>query len=164
MTPADVEALIQDDMRAIHDARVVAHVSSLLVSPPRPLRLAWPYGAVGEAFDGFLVLDHSASSTGIAYCGQGFGPAKPWGLVGTGDEVFPSTGMTDGWYPRFLDAYFESHAAADLAIWRVREWRTSHDGAWVSGELPWDAAWAQVAELRESAPHAQYYCDHAVPY
>jgi hypothetical protein len=163
MTPADVEALIQDDMRALHDGRVVAHVSTLLVRPPRPLRLAWPYGAVGEAFDAFLVLDHPASGTGIAHCRQGFGPAHPWGLIVTGRRP-PSTGMDDGWYLRFLDAYFESKASADLPIWRVREWRTSRDGAWVSGELPWDAAWAQVAELRESAPHAQYYCDHAALY
>ena len=163
MTPADVEALIRDDMRALHDARVVAHVSALLVAPPRPLRLEWPYGSVGEAFDGWLVFDHPRSGTGIAYCQQGFGPAKPWGLICT-DRGPPSTGMDDGWYPRFLDAYFESKAPADLAIWRVREWRPNRDGAWVSGELPWDEAWERVSALRASAPHAQYYCDQAVMY
>jgi hypothetical protein len=163
MTPADVAALIRDDMRALDDARVVAHVSALFVAPPRPLRLAWPYGAVGEAFDAFLVLDHPRSGTGIAYCRQGFGPAHPWGLIFT-DRGPPSTGPDDGWYPRFLDAYFASKASADVPIWRVREWRTSRDRAWVSGELPWDEAWERVAELRASAPLAQHYADHAVRY
>ncbi len=161
MTPADVEALVRDDMRALDDARVVAHVASLLVVPPRPLRLNWPYGAVGEAFDGFLVLDHPPSGTGIAYCRQGFGPASPWGLIWT-DRGPPSTGMDDGWYPRFLGAYFESKAPADLDIWRVRERKPGQGPAWVSGELPWDEAWRRVYALRESAPDSRYDCEHAV--
>lgn len=163
MTPADVAARIRDDMRALDDARVVAHVSALLVTPPRPIRLTWPYGAVGESFDAFLVLDHPRSGTGIAFCRQGFGPANPWGLIST-DRGPPSTGPDAGWYPRFLDAYFESMAPADLDIWRVREWRLSRDGTWMSGELPWDEAWERVSALRVSAPHARYYCDHSVRY
>lgn len=163
MTPADVVALVRDDMRALHDARVVEHVTSLLVAPPRPLRLAWPYGAAGEEFEGFLVLDHPRSGTGIVYCQQGFGPANPWGLVFT-DRGPLSTGMSDGWYARFLDAYFESKAPTDLAIWRVREWRPARDGAWVSGELPWGEAWERVSALRACGADAHYYCDHSVTY
>lgn len=163
MTAADVEALVRYDIRTLSDARVATHLASLLVASPRPLHLGWVYGAVGEAFDGFLVLDHSRSGTGIVYCQQGFGPENPWGLVFT-DRGPLSTGTSDGWYPRLLDAYFESKASTDVPIWRVREWRPSRDGAWVSGELPWDEAWARVAELKASAPHAQYYTDHAVRY
>ncbi len=163
MTATEVEALTRDDMRALDDARVVAHVPALLVAPPRPLQLAWPYGAAGVTFDAFLVLDHPRSGTGIVHCQQGFGPAHPWGLIFT-DRGPLSTGTDDGWYPRFLDAYFESKASADVPIWRVREWQTSRDGAWLSGELPWDEAWAQVAELRASAPHGQHYCDHSIRY
>jgi hypothetical protein len=165
VTPEDVTALVRDDMRALHDARVAAHVTSLLLAPPRPLLFAWPFGSGGERFDGFLVLDHPPSGTGIAYCRDGLGPEAPWALIfTTGLGSPPSTGRPDESYPRFLDAYFESKASADVPIWRVREWRTSRDGAWVSGELPWDEAWARVAELRASAPHAQYYCDHSVTY
>ncbi|MDB5306309.1 MAG: hypothetical protein JWO38_511 [Gemmataceae bacterium] len=164
MTPADVEALVRDDMRALYDPRVVAHVTSLLVAPPRPLLLAWPYGAVGESFDGFLVLDHTRSGTGIAYCRQGFGPADPWGLIFTNRESPPSTGMSDGWYSRFLDAYFESRAPADLDIWRVKEQRPGQGPTWVSAELAWDEAWKRVYALRESAPDCQYNCEHVVTY
>lgn len=165
MTSTDVEALVQDDVRALSDARVVAHVISLLLAPPRPLRLVWPWGPGGETFEGFLVLDHPPSSTGVAYCRKGLGPAAPWALVFTTDLGSPpSTGRPDESYPRFLDAYFESKASAEVPIWRVREGRTSFDGAWVTGELSWVEAWARVAKLRASAPHAPYYCDHSVRY
>ena len=163
MIPADVMALVRDDMRALSDARVAVHVASLLAVPPQPLRLGWTFGAIGQTLDGFLVLDHPRSGTGIVYCEHGFGPANTWGLVFT-DRGPLSAGSSDGWYPRFLDAYFESKAAVDMPIWRVREWRTSYDGAWLSGELPWDETWARVAELRASAPHIQYYSDHSVRY
>lgn len=97
------------------------------------------------------------------YCRHGFGPANPWGLVFT-DRGPLSTGTSDGWCARFLDAFFESKAPADLAIWRVRKWQLTRDGAWASGELPWDEAWERVSALRTSAPHVLYYCDHAVIY
>lgn len=42
----EVEALVRDDMRTLSDTRVVAHVSSLLVVPPRQFRLGWTFGAV----------------------------------------------------------------------------------------------------------------------
>jgi hypothetical protein len=163
VTPADVEALVRDDVRAISDARVVAHVCSLMAVPPQRLPLAWSFGSLGETLDGFLVLDHPRSGTGIVYCGQGFGPDTPWGLVFI-DRGPLSTGTSDGWYARVLDAYFASKAPADLAIWRVREWRPTRAGAWVSGDLPWDEAWARVSALRASEPHTQYYCDHSVMY
>jgi hypothetical protein len=164
MTPADVAALIRDDMRTLHDARVVVHVTSLRVTPPRQLLLAWAYGAAGEAFDGFLVLDHPRSGTAIAYCHEGFGPATPWGLVCTKRESLPSMGMSEGWFPRFLDAYFESMASTDLDIWRVRERKDGQDHTWVSGELSWDEAWKRVMALRESAPDCRYDCQHAIIY
>jgi len=164
MTPTDVAALVRDDMRALHDARVVAHVTALLVTPPRQLLLGWAYGAAGEAFDGFLVLDHARSGTGIAYCQQGFGPAAPWGLIATNRESPPSMGRSDEWCPRFLEAYFESIAPADLDIWRVKERKTGQDPVWVSDELSWEEAWKQVMALRESAPDYRYDCEHAVTY
>ena len=100
MTSADVEGLVRDDMRALSDARVVVHITSLLATPPRVLRLGWSFGAVEETLDGFLVLDHPLSGTGIVYCRQSFGPEHPWGLVFTNrGPLF--TGTSDGWYARF---------------------------------------------------------------
>lgn len=164
MTPTDVAALVRDEMRSLHDARVVAHVSSLLVSPPRQLLLGWDYGVVGTTFEGFLVLDHARSGTAIAYCQQGFGPAAPWGLIFTKQGRPPSMGMSDGWFPQFLDGFFESMASADLDIWRVKERRPGQDPTWMSGELSWNEAWKQVMALRESAPDCRYDCEHAIAY
>jgi hypothetical protein len=62
MMPADVAALVRDDMTALRDARVSAHVSSLLLTPPRQLRVRVPRYP-GEVYEGFLVLgDPSGSS------------------------------------------------------------------------------------------------------
>ncbi len=164
MTLVDVDALVREDMRALHDTRVVAHVSSLLVTPPRQVLLMWPYGAFGEeVFEGFLVLDHPRSGTGIAYCRQGFGPEFPWGIIATDREPL-WTGMSDGWYTRFLNAYFESMVSIDLDIWRVKEQKPEQTANWVSEELPWDEAWKRVYALRESATDRRYDCDHAVTY
>lgn len=144
--------------------RVVAYVTSLLVTPPRPLLLGWDYGAAGEAFEGILVLHHLKSGTAIAYCQQGFGPALPWGLISTRHSPPHSMGTSDGWYPRFLDGFFESMASTDLNIWRVRERKPGNEPAWVSNELPWDEAWKRVMALRESAPDCRYDCEHANTY
>ena len=40
----------------------------------------WDYGASGERFVCWVVPEHQASNTCIAYCEHGFGPADPWGL------------------------------------------------------------------------------------
>jgi hypothetical protein len=164
MTPADVSELIRDDMRALSDARVVVYLSSLLVTPPRQLLLGWDYGPTGEAFEGFLVLYHPSSDTAIAYCQQGFGPAAPWGLIRIKQGSPPSMGMDSGWFPRFLDAFFDSLASTDLEIWRVKERKPGQDPAWVSGELSWDEAWERVLALRRSAPDCGYDCEHAITY
>jgi hypothetical protein len=163
MIPVDVAALVRDDMRMLYDSRVLAHISALLLAPPRPVLLAWPYGAVGETFEGFLVLDHPRSDTALAFCQQGFGPADCWGIIAT-DHGPLSTGKSDGWYPRFLDAYFDSMAPTELDIWRVKERRPSQGPVWVSGELPWDEAWKRVYALRESAADCKYHCEHGVTY
>ena len=117
MTSDEIVALIQNDMRTVNDVRVSRYITSLLITPPLRQLLSWDYGLPKDAFDGFLALDHPKSGTGIAYCEQGFGPAAPWGLISTRrDELPPSMGTSDGWFPRFLDAFFESKASTALNI------------------------------------------------
>jgi hypothetical protein len=162
MTPADVAGVVRADMATLTDARVRAHVTSLLVSPPRPLRV-WVPRYSGEVYDGFLVLSHP-SGAAIAYCPRDYDPAVPWGLIFAPNEPPASEALSHDWYPRFLDVYFDSRAAPDVAIWRVRERRPRREPAWVSGELSWDEAWARVYALRASSPECQYDCEHAVLY
>jgi hypothetical protein len=150
-------------MRDLADPRVLAHISSLLVMPPQRIMLGWAYGKPGEQFPGFLVLNHAASGTGIAYCQHGFGPQSPWGLIFTDRESPPSIG-TEGWYPRFLNAYFESKAPAELDIWRVRKRGPSREAEWLTGDLSWDEAWGRVMALRQADPSCGYTCEQAVSY
>jgi hypothetical protein len=164
MTSAAIASLIQDDMSAMHDIRISAYVGSLLITPPRHLLLGWEYGASEEAFEGFLALDHSKSGTAIANCQKGFGPATPWGLISTRHRLPPSMGASDGWFPRFLDAFFESMASTDLKIWRVRERKPGKEPTWISDELSWDEAWNRVISLRGAAPDCRYDCEHAITY
>lgn len=164
MTSADVAELIRDDMKALHDARVVSHVASLLVSPPRRLQLGWVYGSAGEEYEGFLVLNHPRSSTAIVYCQYGFGPEAPWGMIFNDRGSPPSMDMSDGWFPRFMDTYFQSQAATDLAIWRVKERKPGQGSTWLSCELPCDEAWRRVIERRQAAPDCYYDCEHAIMY
>lgn len=162
MAPEDVAALVREDLGDLADPRVLAHLSSLLVIPPQRIILGWDYGKPGEQFPGFLVLDHAASGTGIAYCQHGFGPQNPWGLIFTHRESPPSIGMDDGWYPRFLDAYFESKAASELDIWRVRKREPGQEAEWLTGDQSWDEAWRRVTALRQSDSTCRYDCEHAV--
>jgi hypothetical protein len=161
MTPEDVTALIRAEMRSLHDKRVVDHVSSLLVSPPRPLHVWVPRNS-GEVYEGFLVLDHP-SGAAVAYCPRDYEPAAPWGLISTPEGV-PLSATSGDWYPRFLDAYFESKAVTEPDIWRVKEHKSRQDPAWLSGELPWDEAWKRVLALREARPDCQFDCEHAILY
>jgi hypothetical protein len=73
-------------------------------------------------------------------------------------------GMDSGWFPNFMDAYFDSFACTTLPIWQV--FRTEPDGSKVAltAEGDWDATWREVIQLRENDPARCYNCEHSVPY
>ena len=140
------------------DKRVLAHVRTLLATPEAQLR-EWDYGEPGQSLRCWLVLAHRPSNTGIAYCEEGFGPAMPWGLLRLEGTEHMSMGADSGWFDRFPDAYFESHASADLPIWRVFERSgMAFPGTPITAEGTWDATWADVMRLRGQKPHLQYDC------
>lgn len=76
ITAAILKQLIAQELATVADARVQAHVRSLLVEPVAALR-DWDYGAPGQQYECWTVLHHAPSGTGIAYCAEGFGPANP---------------------------------------------------------------------------------------
>jgi hypothetical protein len=162
-----LKALIDHELEHLSDARVLKHIRGLLVESEIVYR-AWDYGAPGEKYPCWTVLKHAASNTGIAYCEQGFGPRCPWGLVGLGeDEQQGSMGMDSGWFTSFLDAYFESLAAADLPIWRVFKestWSATGSGEPITEEDSWTASWAKVEEYRKADSASRYHCHHSVAY
>ena len=83
-------------------------------------------------------------------------------MIFTNRESPPCIGMDDGWYPRFLDAYFESKAPCELDIWRVRKNQPGQEPEWLTGEMSWDEVWHHVRALRQSDPNCRYDCEHAI--
>ena len=102
MDPADVAALVCDDLAALRDIRVFDHVSALLLTPPQPVRV-WVARHAGEVYEGFVVLTHPSSDTSIVYCTGEYYSANPWGLVFTPrGSPTPQTWCYGDWYSRFL--------------------------------------------------------------
>ena len=62
-----LKALVEEELALITDARVTNHIRSLLIEP-KPVLRDWDYGEEGEQYVCWIVLEHHASETGIAYC------------------------------------------------------------------------------------------------
>jgi hypothetical protein len=166
--PVDADALktlVDHELVLLSDARVTAHIRALLVEPKAVL-CDWDYGKPGEQFLCWVVLSDADSNTGIAYCENGFGPRNPWGLMwlGSGENERMSMGMDSGWFSTFLDAYFESAAAARLPIWRVTKIGSSGIREPVTDENSWETTWERVAECRKADPTSRYGCDHSITF
>lgn len=163
MIASDVEAIVNNELKTLTDDRVRTHINSLLVTPPRRIKVGRPKFSGVQLLEGFLILNHPKSGLGIGYCREAFGPERAWGLEDTKGELFWA-GISDCWFPRLLDAYFDSPAATELPIWRVREWQSDYMGAWLSEELSWDEAWARTTELRAIPQHFRCYHYHSIEY
>jgi hypothetical protein len=102
VTTAQIGELVEGEVRSIAQPDLAALARSLLV-PPKRERRQWDYGAEGEGFECWVILEDPPSNTGIAYCIQGFGPSDPWGLVFlTGQHL--SMGADDAWFASLEDA------------------------------------------------------------
>jgi hypothetical protein len=162
--PATLTSLIEQELEHLSDARVLGHIRELLVEPEVVFR-AWDYREPGEKYPCWTVLKYPSSETGIAYCENGFGPRCPWGLVGLDeDEQRNSMGMDSGWFTCLLDAYFDSHAAAELPIWRVFKETSSWPGEPVTEEGLWEVTWQRLEQYRKEDPASKYGVHHSVAY
>ena len=163
VTARVLESLIENELAAVTDARVVKHIRGMLVEPHVVLR-DWDYGAPGQQYPCWIVLRDAQSGGEIAYCEFGFGPPCPWGLMrGSGhEERNQSMGADSGWFTTFLDAFFDSFACAALPIWKVI--RVEADGIRtpLTDEDAWDATWSRISELRTSDPTGRYECGHGI--
>jgi hypothetical protein len=159
----ELKTLIEVELRAVHDDRVANHILSLLVEPRATLR-DWDYGAPGQQHLCWIVLD-DGSDTGIAYCEEGFGPRCPWGLVSAaGGDGWNSIGMDSGWFPTFMEAYFESMAATDLPIWRVFLMDRGRPARPLTDELAWAEAWERCEAARQGDPVSRFMVWHSIVY
>ena len=166
--PVDAETLktlIARELGCLSDDGVKECIRRLLVEPEPVLR-NWDYGKPGEQYLCWTVLDDSNSNTGIVYCKDGFGPRDPWGLVWlrSEDVTHMSMGMDSGWFSTFLDAFFDSFAAARLPIWRVFRTDSSDIRDAITSEGTSEATWRRVTECRQADPVSRYDCDHNIKY
>ena len=161
ISAGEIQKLIDDEMKSLKDDRVLSHIRSLLIKPTPEYR-DWDYGEPGQQYLCWIVLDHPASGSGIAYCEEGFGPSNPWGLIGTDPNKLQNMGMDSQWFPSFLDAYFDSFASTELPIWCI--FQTDEHGVYlpISKELEWYDCWDQIMKLREKNPDIRYDCRHTI--
>jgi len=104
----DIQRLVRAELDRMTDMNLVAAIVPLLVEPRLEAR-PWDYGAADQTYSCWIVLGHTPSNTGIAYCAEGFGPTDPWGLLSpTGKHL--SMGMDSGWYASLEDAFRQSMA------------------------------------------------------
>lgn len=161
ITPSYLRDLIDAEITTVQDDRVVTQIRSLLVEPSVNER-KWDYGANGQTYPCWSVMEHPSSGSSIVYCSEGFGPRAPWGLVGS--AVTESMGMDSGWFSSFLEAYFESFAPIDLSIWRVFRHGIEADyGTAISEESDWNSTWDMVYKLRKTDRESAYNCYHSIP-
>lgn len=104
----EISELVERELARISDSNLIQRVRELLVNP-YPVSRGWDYGAVGEQFVCWTVLEHPESNTGIAFCSQGFGPTYPWGLVFLSGR-YMGIGMDSGWFASLEGAMRDSMA------------------------------------------------------
>jgi hypothetical protein len=155
-----LKPLLELELAGICDNRVTTHIRSLLVEP-KPVLRDWDYGATGQQFVCWNVLEHPSSNTGIAYCESGFGPGAPWGLVAL-EGAHMSIGMDSGWFQTFLRAYLDSQPATLLPIWRVYKTDLSGVRLPITSEGEWDQTWQQVMHYRAVDFASHYDCDTSI--
>jgi hypothetical protein len=106
LTTQDVVGRVQAELLNM-DPAFAAKIRRFLVQPYCVMR-EWDYGP--QTYPCWIVLEHDASGTGIAYCQDGFGPRRPWGLLWLrGDRT--SMGPDSSWYDSLANAFLESFAA-----------------------------------------------------
>jgi len=108
---ARIRQLVESELSRLRDPNVLSYIRELLVDP-YPVERAWDYGSPNQTYLCWTVLEHRKSNTGIAYCGHGFGPENPWGLVFL-SGLQMGIGMDSAWFPRLEVALKESMAWDD---------------------------------------------------
>mgnify|MGYP003579297647 CR=1 FL=1 len=69
MDAKDITQLVRSELDRIADQRLLDAIAPLLVAPHREDR-DWDYGAIRQTHPCWIVLVHSPSNTGIAYCSE----------------------------------------------------------------------------------------------
>ncbi len=112
-TSEEISELVREQLDQIKDEKIRSQIARWLIMPRLEER-EWDYARYPETvkFPCWFVLEHKDSNIGIAYCEEGFGPEKPWGMLWlTGGHL--SMGMDAGWCDDLEHAFVESMAYDD---------------------------------------------------
>jgi hypothetical protein len=165
LTAAEVAAFVEAELAAFPDARVVAAIRRHMIAPRVEMR-PWDYGAAEDRLPCWIVLDGLLNGVVIAYCEQGFGPAKPWGLLWSSacDEETESDamGMDFSWFCSLAGAFLDTWSGGELPIWRVG--RMLPDGGWepTGPEMIQDEAEAEAARLNALDSERRLFAWHGL--
>ena len=157
--PAQLISSIEEELHAIGDQRIVDYIRLSLIEPVAEHR-DWDYGEKGQQYVCWIVFRRNSCE--IAFCGNGFGPKCPWGLLSSENSRPGTMGMDSGWFTTFMEAFFESAAATELPIWQV--YKVGEDGVMesISDEGGWNDIWTEVYARRNGDTRHQYVCDNSV--
>jgi hypothetical protein len=106
-TATQIAAVFERELARIAQPDLVALIEQLRVVTRKEHR-PWDYGAEDQTFLCWIVLEHAASNTCVAYCSSGFGPGDPWGLLCLARHM--SMGMDSQWFVSLEDAVRGSKA------------------------------------------------------
>jgi hypothetical protein len=146
MDNISIKNLIQKELDKITDPIVRLGIGEVLVESTPHLR-KWDYSVTNELFTCWLVATDRSTDTSIIYCGQGFGPERPWGLVSSSVDCF---GMDSGWFNNLLECYLDSFHAGKLLIWGIKKIQDDNSKECIVEELTLDKAFAFRDSLTDS--------------
>jgi hypothetical protein len=108
-TAGEVQALVDNEMNRIADAKITRGLRKFLITPRLELR-TWDWQKPLKDYPVWVIAESSKYDYGIAFSDYGFAPERSWGLI------FLSHGGFDAdycWYSTLESCYKESRIIAE---------------------------------------------------
>ncbi|QOZ31307.1 hypothetical protein [Bradyrhizobium sp. CCBAU 53421] len=152
-----LKGLIETELATIDHEATVAFIRQRLVEPHAVMR-DWDYGSSAQQYPCWTAFEDRSWDLALAYCNEGHGPQRPWGMVSISESgPLASIGMDTSWHPGFVAAFLDSGVASELPIWRV--YRQNDDLTFTpltsSGE--WKAAWESRDHFAEHPKENRFF-------
>ncbi|MGY3585789.1 hypothetical protein ACVIGB_005155 [Bradyrhizobium sp. USDA 4341] len=94
----------------------------------------------------------------LAYCNEGHGPQRPWGMVSISESgPLASIGMDTSWHPGFVAAFLDSVVASELPIWRVYRQNDDLTFTPLTSSAEWKTVWENRDHFAEHSKENRYY-------
>lgn len=107
LSGSDIANLVRSQLSGIQDAELAACIQAHLVQP-YVVTGRWQYGAPGQTYPCWVVLEDPASGTAVVFSEFGFAPSDPWGIMVLNDLAM---GMDCNWHVSL------EHAVRNCPLW-----------------------------------------------